>query len=362
ARARQCCDQRSVLIMMQLNMASVSQRGAISHERMLGFVQRLDEELAELKAFYVSESLRIGALRSAAEHTITMFGFPYSPRPVQVETDFAGISSPLIEYYSLKAQSLGSDVPPQQKVEAAQQAVEVLMSLSDENISLRRERIIALSNCGALLMTIANDYPAAAAMNLRALELMKQYRLGEIDVQVYYNYCSALMKSKEYAQVLRAIGEHEEKLISDQRVGFRFSILKTFALIFLRDWQTAMKTLPQYINRYPENEYHYAWFQLSIIAYLRGDPDDALREIQNFAKRFSRRNLDILQPHQHELVNAFRSFYHAVLESNNPKRMAKFLATARKNLEKAISTGIFIPDYLPIVWLRGELESFGKHG
>ncbi|MBL7975250.1 MAG: hypothetical protein JNJ85_10075 [Candidatus Kapabacteria bacterium] len=349
-------DYTTALDIIEMQFLSVNYRGSISHERMLDTIALIQKRADVLRLFYVSEAERMQSYCVAAEHTVEASGYDYKRTPRILDADIHAQTNALIEYFRHKA--IAVQYRGEGRLEAAQKAVEYVLQIPDDNITLRREKIIAFSTYGTLLMNVASDHKAAAEANLAAIEFMKKFNLPAIDMLVLFNYCSSLMKLRDYPTALHVIEEHYERVVNDARVGFRFMVLKAFAHIFLDDWKSASKTLPQQINRAPENEYHYAWFILSIIAHMRGDTEDALREIVNFAKRFSRRNLEILQPHEHEIVNAYRAFYQGIL-ANEPKKRAKFFNSTIKHIQTSLTSGLHKADYMPILWLHDQVKKEG---
>jgi hypothetical protein len=338
---------------VQLCQAAVNatlRKGMYSQERLFETLSWIDRAIGALLDYVVTEYEHAAALRTATEHMLDAEHLTYPPLP-PLDLDR---TTTLQQYYHLKR--LAVRYTGTERLEAAKQCAALISSIAtDPGTLLFAERISAMGTLGVLLMTVGLDYRASAEASHQALLLALQHGDSTIIPLLGYNYCSALMKAEAYKDVLTFLAEHPE-LFEDERVGFRFALLRTYAYVFLSDVDSAQQVLPVASRRYPVGEYHYAWFLYAIIAYMRGDINDALREIGNLRKHFNRQKLKATLPTEYALVGIYSEFFSAMGFDTSRRRIA-----ARQRIEARIeqlcAAAPQYHDYLPLVWLRKNLVS-----
>lgn len=346
--ARQHDYHRTLRLQLQA-IAATLRKGMWSHERMLDTIAWIDRAVETLNRLGVTEYEHLAALRTATEHMLDAEDIAYQPMPpLDLEQ-----TTELQQYYRLKR--LAVRYTGSQRLEAAQACAELIERIATEpGTPLFAERISAVGTLGVLLMIAAGDYAGSAAVSRRALELAEQHGDRTIVPLLAYNYCSALMKAGCWQQVLDFLGSNPT-LLDDRRVGFRFALLRSYAFVFLGDAVGALRSLPKASRRYPTGEYHYAWYLYAIIAFVRGDLDDALREIENLRKHFVRQKLRSSLATDYALVGVLAKFFAATMYSS-PRRRASVRRWIEESLDRIAATTPHYRDYLPVLWLRRQLD------
>ncbi len=329
-------------------IAATLRKGTFSHQRMLETIEWIDRAIAALADYAVTTYEQLAAQRSTTEHILDAEKIAYPPLPpLSLERTTA-----LQQYYHLKRKAVA--YTGEQRLEAARASAELISSIATKpGTALFAERISALGTLAVLLMTVACDYAASAQTSLQAIELAEQNGDPTILPLLAYNYCSALMKAGAYTEVLDFLGD-KPAVFEDVRVGFRFALLRSYAYVFLCDAQAAQQSLPTVSRRYPIGEYHYGWYLYAIIAYVRGETNDALREVDNLRKHFVRQRLRTVLPTEYAIVRMFHDFFSALGYDTSQRRI-----NARRRIEAALDRLVqslpFYRDYLPLLWLRKQL-------
>ncbi|MCX7930154.1 MAG: hypothetical protein N2663_05485 [Chlorobi bacterium] len=332
-----------------LAISATLRKGMFSHERMCETIEWIDRAIGTLGQFCGTEYEHLAALRSATGHMLDAEGVHYPPLP-SLDLDQ---ETTLQRYYRLKREAVR--YTGAQRLDAARASAELIESIATEpGTPLFAERISAVATLGVLLMIVANDYTESASVSRRALELAQQHNDPAVVPLLAFNYCSALMKAGVWCDVLSFL-ERNPAVLNDRRVGFRFALLRSYAYVFLGDAEKAQESVPVASRRYPIGEYHYAWYLYAIIAFIRGDIEDALREIENLHKHFVRQKLCRTLATDYELTGLFKKFFAAMLNQSLRRR-----ATAQRQIESALdriaTTVPHYHDYLPLIWLRGQLD------
>lgn len=143
--------------------------------------------------------------------------------------------------------------------------------------------------------------------------------------------------------------------MADVRLKFRFECLNCFTYIFLGNVDQAAKAIPTDITKRAESEYHFFLHVVSIVAFLQGDIETALRETMNLIKRFDRGKDTINVSFERHVAVAFRSFYQMSLEESKSKKL-RFRRSITDALEELFGEAPHYRDYLPVLWLTRRLN------
>lgn len=347
ARAQELHDYHLQLRLVRQQITADTRRQMFSQEHLLEIIKHVDSAIRLLHELTITEYERLAALRASIEHTLDAEQVTYPALP---PLDLERTATPLQHYYKLKREALryhGSA-----RLSAAEQCTALLRELNPQpGTPLFGEYISALGTLGVLYMIEGSQYTRSAEATAHAIELAHQHTDGSILLPLVYNYCSALLKAGNYHAALKAF-EQYPAMLEDPRISFRAALLKAYAQIFVGQSQEIV--LPAALRSYPISEYHYAWYLFAIVAFVRGNYDDALRESMNLHKHFVRQRLQKVLPTEYMVVGLFRAFFQAVLSSRSTYRLA-----ARKRIASALNLiaeqNPFYRDYLPILWLRQQL-------
>lgn len=273
-----------------------------------------------------------------------------SPTVFDVE-NFSNSYSALAEYQRLRALAL--QARGTESVALASQALAHICTIENPNDDIIRERIVAYTFHGTLC-AIAQEYAPAKASLEVAIEEMRSHKIAP-DAAVFFNYASVLMRLQQYDVVLSLLDEYNDVFSKDNRVRFRVEYFRCFAYIFSGKHAEAMQAIPKDISKRAEDEYHYFLFTIGIIFYLSGDVDSALREMQNFSKRFARSKKGITNAQDKFVCDAFRTFYFSTV-SDSDKKKEKLRKETNEHIQKAVEAFPAYTDYFPLNWLRMQLR------
>lgn len=348
-RARAQYNYQQLFRLQAIAIAATVRKGMLAHDLLLEMIGLIDQAIGTLNDLITTEYERLCAVRASVEHMFDAEKIAYSPPPsLSLErTTVVG------QYYQLKRRAVRySSV---QRLEAAQQCVTLIEQLAHQpGTPLFAERISAVGTLAVLLMIVGNDYTTSAKVSYHAIELALQHGDQSIIPLLAYNYCSALMKARAYRDVLEFL-DHHAGLFEDARVHVRFALLRTYAYVFLGNLIAAQRSLPVLSRRSPIGEYHYAWYLYAILAYMRGDTDDALREIDNLRKHFIRQKLRFSFATDYKLVGIFHRFF-AALAQPSLQRRRHVRQKIEHELHSISNTDPSYRDYLPLIWLTDHLD------
>lgn len=310
--------------------------------------------LEELRSAYLTESARELARIAGIDHTLAVSGaglepFEYSP---ECSYDNTGLAS--VEYFRHKAKGMSLDRAV--RLEHCGRAIQVIEQLDDSHEWVRREKIVAYGSLGIALF-LDMRYGEACDSYTAALELFERYGMPA-DTIVLYNYLSALVKAERYREGMDLYRRWRDNFESEPRTRFRSLCMASFCHIFSGDAKAALSLIPASISQRPESEYHYFWLAIIIIDVEKGDYDNALREAKNFSQRLTRNKDKILNNADIPMVAALRQYVNGLCEVDAKKRERCF-AKSRQSVEECIATGKQYDDFLPLVWLRRQLEKAG---
>lgn len=343
-RARAQYNYQQLFRLQATAIAATVRKGMLSHDLLLEMIELIDRAILTLNDLIMTEYERLCAIRASVEHMFDAEKVAYPPPPsISLER-----RTVLGQYYQLKRQAVCYSGT--QRLEAEQRCVDLIEQIAHESgTPLFAERISALGTLAVLIMIVGNDYTRSAQVSYRAIELAFQHGDQSVIPLLAYNYCSALMIARAYQDVLEFL-EQNAWLYNDARVHFRFALLRTYAYVFLGDVAAAQRSLPIPSRRYPIGEYHYAWYLYAILAYMRGDTDDALREINNLRKHFTRQKLQLSLATDYKLVGVFHQFFAAIHQPSRQRR--RYIRQKIEYELRTISnTEPHYRDYLPSVWL-----------
>lgn len=313
--------------------------------------ETLQQQLLHLKKVYREAAAHNQSRRVACEHlmrtTNTEVEFPATA--VGLDTEFSSANTPLVRFFEAQGRSFSSS--GERSIEHAHEAVDSLLELNNPRFTT--ELVVALGNLG-LAYYLSQRFTEARPWYEKALSVVAEAG-RTADIALVFNYASTLVKLGEYRAVLGIIEQYRSAIDSAPRVRFRFECFRAFAHIFLGDPDAAFASIPPAITQRPESEYHYFRFALLAIPYLRGYADDALRETVNFAKYFHRSKGRIGTPNELALVSIFRKFFTAVQLPPSAQRYRALQRTQTMQQEFSEQHPEY-RDFLPLVWLRTEIE------
>jgi tetratricopeptide (TPR) repeat protein len=306
-----------------------------------------------LKHHFITEHSRLQCANSIYKsHYEPHYNLKVDQHPFDEAFDFKHISNPLVQYYRDKAIAFAERDNIQ--IDAALRALESLLQVEGTSKFLLIEKVSMLSNVGVAYL-LTQKYSQAKNYMEQAVELAKEHHLPDL-ASILFNYASVLMKLGDFRDALLILEENRTMLEIDMRTKFKSEGMRTFAYIFLKNSSEALKSIPPNISQRPDPEHHYFRFAYMIIPYLRGNTDDALRETNNFSKRFTRSKHVVYNVEDKVLVQLYSRLFKASMQPTGKTRF-RVLDILKKEMEKFVKSHPVYDDFLPLAWIKQELET-----
>lgn len=309
----------------------------------------LQEDIKHLKYFY-RDTVSINQHGQAANQAIMkQLQLPVDEVFIGPDKDFADISNEWIVFFEEASKTYHTT--GFEKLQHAICAKNSLSKIPDHHPKVTLDSIAILA--GAYYEQ--RDYVNAKTQYEEALDFCKQRDL-QLRMDILFNYCSVLMKLKQYDNVLKIMNLYLEEIEANDKVKFRFEGFRCFCYIFQGDADSALSVIPTNPGQRPQTEYQYYRFIYTILPYLRKDYEDGLREANNFISYFNRKKEDLQFPIEKDLVLLFKNFYHILLSVPDKQSVRTQMTQIQTELQNFITANPFYTDFQYVTWLDEKLQ------
>ena len=310
----------------------------------------LRQDMQNLKQLYKTEGAINQHGRVASENALKVLQHPVDSTVLGTDLAFKGIENPHQLFF--EAASRANQNVGEEKVKHAQEAKRQIAKVAHIYPTNMVDSLAILA--GAFYQLA--DYWEAKSLFEEALDFGARNKLA-VRVDILFNYCSILMKLKDYGKVIDAIQLHQSEIDDNLKVRFRFECFHCFCYIFKGEHEKVINIIPANIGKRPETEYQYFRFIYCILPYLRNDYEGGLREATNFVSYFNRKKASLSFYHEKELALIYKRFYHALLKYTSKSQIS---GVFNKLLNEVTSFTVQYPiykDYQYVLWLRETLQS-----
>ncbi len=272
----------------------------------------------------------------------------FSPLTEQINFNKQEYNSPYSKYLFLKSRSY--QLEGEQKIDVLQQAFSQLKKMNKRKVDIVEEKGFCLGTIG-LEYFLNGNYEQAQNFYKRAITLLEENDRA-VDLSLVFNYVSTILKLGAYEKAITIIDRYKKAIKENEKVFYRFECMRAMAYIFLEKVEKAYDIIPFKISHRPEPQYHYFRFIYAIVFYLRGDVENALREVRNFYQTVQKR--DSLEVNVLPIIQFYRKCFRLI--NNRGITIEKLKKLQSRITDYVKQTEPIHSEYLPFIWLREELK------
>jgi len=287
------------------------------------------------------------------EHQMQLANLAFQPTSPYPDCNFEHLTNPIAEYHI--ARSLAFQEGGRGDIACAERALKAIMRVKAKSQYRFFTQATAMNNLAVAYMLNGRHKEACRYVE-RGIAYLRQRALP-VDARFVINYLEALIKQRLFKKALSVIADYQVTLEQNEQTRFRAICLACYLHLFLHDYRAAFKLIPKDIAQHDEEQYHLMRYARIIIAYLRHQVDDALREALNFAKRFHKKRSRAKLVRDKRLVRLYIKWLNLRLSTPTAKTQALLTDLHHELLSLSQQQGFYV-DYLPLLWLQAEVMRY----
>lgn len=312
----------------------------------------LQKSQEHLKQAYLSHAAYLQSKHIAmCEHAMMLSNLCFEPTPPEPDVTFEHLTNPIAEYQVARSRAFKEG--GRGDVRWAEVALRSIMRVKAKSKYRCFMQAAAMNNL-AIAYMLNGKHKEACHYAERSIAHLSKHALP-IDARFVINHLEALLKQRAFKKALSVIATYRETLEENEQTRFRAQCLECYSHLFLREPSEARKVIPKEIRQHDEEQYHLMRYAQIIVPYLRGHLEDALREAQNFAKRFHKKRSRVALARDKSLIGLYVRWLKLRLDAPfaKPRTLLQELLSEISALGQ--QQGFYV-DYLPLLWLKDDIE------
>ena len=268
-----------------------------------------------------------------------------------IEFDKDKYQNNLISYYSIVTQTLmENDIS--KKIVYMEEALKYIDQVADSNKDFENEKNYCQINVASFYYINQNYEKAEELFNkFYAMEP----KLTNFTLTSIINYGNCLLQLGKYAEILDIVVKYKQELDAIQRLSAYVTALLCNVYVMTENADRLRKQIPISFQELPDPFVFHFRFCLSILFFLEGDIESAIRESRNLADTIAYKK--IFEEHLF-IAKLFNKFFDKYDKRNaiDFKKYCQQLLVELKEFEKSCAYNFKI--FIPSKWLAKKLAHY----